>query len=305
MKVGDRYSEYEECTLCPRKCRVNRYERTGYCKSTAKMWIARAGLHFWEEPCISGTRGSGVIFFTGCKMGCIFCQNHKISRGNAGKEITKERLIEIFNELDEKGAHNINLVTADIYLPEIRDAVKTAKQQGFKLPFILNTSSFLNAGTVRSLEGLIDIYLPDFKYIRNEDALRYSNAAGYTEAAKEAADEMVRQCPECIFDETDDGVILKKGVVVRHLLMPGMLIQAKLIVRYLYERFGDKILISLLNQYTPNGRLDGYPDINRHVSETEYRSLIRYAESLGVRGFMQDKESADDCFIPAFDLSGV
>ena len=305
FKSADRYREYEDCILCPRGCRVNRYERTGYCKGTAKMRIARAGLHFWEEPCISGIRGSGAIFFTGCNMGCVFCQNHEISRGDTGKEITKERLLGIFGELEEKGAHNINLVTGDIYLPEIRDAIKTAKARGFKLPFILNTSSYLSVDSVRSLEGLIDIYLPDFKYIRDKDSIRYSNATGYPEAAQAAVDEMVRQCPVCEFTETDDGMILKKGVVVRHLLMPGMLIQAKLTVRYLYEKYGDRILISLLNQYTPNGRLDGYPDINRHVTETEYRSLIRYAESLGVRGFMQDKEAADECFIPAFDLSGV
>lgn len=305
MTIDDRYREYENCILCPRGCRVNRYERTGYCKGTAKMRVARAGLHFWEEPCISGTKGSGAVFFTDCNMGCVFCQNHMISRGDIGKEITKKRLVEIFNELDEKGAHNINLVTADIYLPEIRDAIKTAKDRGFKLPFILNTSSYLSVKSIRSLEGLIDIYLPDFKYIRDKDSVRCSNAAGYPEAAKAAIDEMVRQCPECIFEESGDVKILKKGVVVRHLLMPGMLIQAKLIVRHLHESYGDRIIISLLNQYTPNGRLDGYPDINRHVTEIEYRSLIRYAESLGVRGFMQDKEAADECFIPTFDLSGV
>ncbi len=305
MTAIDRYREYEDCTLCPRECRVNRYEKTGYCMSETMIRVARAGLHFWEEPCISGLNGSGAIFFTGCNMGCVFCQNHMISRGNIGKEITKERLAEIFNELDEKGAHNINLVTADIYLPEIRDAIRTVKERGFTLPFILNTSSYINVNTVKSLEGLIDIYLPDFKYIRDKDSVRYSNATGYPEAAKAAIDEMVRQCPECIFEESGDVKILKKGVVVRHLLMPGMLIQAKLIVRHLHESYGDRIIISLLNQYTPNGRLDGYPDINRHVTETEYRSLIRYAESLGVRGFMQDKESADDCFVPAFDLSGI
>ena len=305
MTAIDRYREYEDCTLCPRECRVNRYEKTGYCMSKTMIRVARAGLHFWEEPCISGLNGSGAIFFTGCNMRCVFCQNHKISEGNIGKEITKERLAEIFNELDEKGAHNINLVTADTYLPEIRDAIRTAKDRGFNLPFILNTSSYINVNTVKSLEGLIDIYLPDFKYIRDKDSVRYSNAAGYPEAAKAAIDEMVRQCPECIFEESGDEKILKKGVVVRHLLMPGMLIQAKLIVKHLHESYGDKILISLLNQYTPNGRLEGYPDINRKASETEYRSLIRYAESLGVRGFMQDKGSADDRFIPAFDLSGI
>ena len=305
MTGNDRFKEYEECTLCPRRCGVNRYVKAGYCGGKARVKIARAGLHFWEEPCISGISGSGAIFFTGCNMGCVFCQNHKISRGGSGKEITVERLVEIFGELCDKGANNINLVTADIYLPEIREAIRRAKDTGFKLPFILNTSSYLSVESIRSLEGLIDIYLPDVKYIRDEDALRYSNAAGYPNIALAAVDEMVRQCPECIFEEKEDGMMLKKGVIIRHLLMPGMLIQAKLIIKQIHDRFGDSVLLSLLNQYTPNGMLDGYPKINRRVTENEYRSLLRYAESLGVRGYMQDKESADECYIPEFDLSGV
>ncbi|MCR5508747.1 MAG: radical SAM protein [Lachnospiraceae bacterium] len=301
----DLYKEYEECILCARKCRVNRYEKTGYCKSGADMRIARAALHMWEEPCISGTKGSGAVFFTGCNMGCVFCQNHMISSGGIGKEVSEGRLAEIFYELADKGANNINLVTGDIYLPGIKTAMKRVKERGFKLPFILNTSSYLNVESIRSLEGLIDIYLPDFKYIRDEDAKRLSNAPGYPKAAKAAVDEMVRQCPECIFDETDNGSILKRGVIVRHLLMPGMLIQAKLIVKYLHDRYGDKVILSLLDQYTPNGRLESFPEINRPVSETEYNSLIRYAQSLGVKGYMQEKGSADDGFIPEFDLSGV
>ena len=297
--------EYEQCILCPRMCGINRYERAGYCKGRAEMKIARAGLHLWEEPCISGIKGSGAIFFTGCNLGCVFCQNHDISRGDTGKEVTTERLIEIFHELYDKGANNINLVTADIYLPSVRAAIEAAKSRGFKLPFILNTSSYINVSSLKKLEGLIDIYLPDFKYIRDADARRLSSAAGYPEAVKAAIDEMVRQQPECIFEGTGDDKLLKKGVIVRHLLMPGMLIQAKLIIKYLYERYGGKIMLSLLNQYTPNGRLDKFPEIDRKVSEAEYRSLIRYAEKLGVRGYMQDKDSADECFIPAFDLSGV
>lgn len=305
MTSNDRLHEYERCGLCPRECGVNRYEKAGYCGSKADMRVARAGLHFWEEPCISGMNGSGAIFFSGCNMGCVFCQNHAISRGNTGKKITKERLIDIFYELDEKGAHNINLVTADIYLPEVRSAIETAKSRGFGLPFILNTSSYLNIESVRSLEGIIDIYLADLKYIRDKDSVRYSNAKGYPSAAWAAADEMVRQQPECIFSKSGEKMILNKGVVVRHLLMPGMLIQAKLTVKQLHDRYGDRILLSLLGQYTPNGMLDGHPEINRQVTEYEYRSLIRYAERLGVRGFMQDRESADESYIPAFDLTGV
>ena len=296
---------YEECTLCPRECRVNRYERAGYCGGREKMRIARAGLHFWEEPCISGTKGSGAIFFAGCNMGCIFCQNHEISRGITGREISPERLVEIFHELKDKGANNINLVTADIYIPEIREAISMARESGFDLPFILNTSSYIRTEALKSLEGLIDIYLPDFKYIRDRDAIRYSKAKGYPEAATAAIDEMVRQQSRCIFEQTDDGMMLKKGVIVRHLLLPGMVIQAKLILKALHDRYGDRILCSLLSQYTPNGMTGGFPEIDRPIRENEYKSLVRYAQRLGLEGYVQDMSSADECFVPPFDLSGV
>lgn len=315
----------------------------------------------WEEPCISGKSGSGAVFFSGCNMGCVFCQNKLISRGKTGKYIADDRLVEIFFELREKGAKNINLVTGDIFIPTIRNAIERAKTQGFDLPFLLNTSSYVSVDAIKSLEGLVDIYLPDFKYYRNEDAVRYSNAPGYVEAAKAAIDEMVRQHPACIFepvlkdentagkrltseseaasgdenllgqhssseseavpgDESMSGHcptsaledvpvdenMLKEGVVVRHLLMPGMVIQAKLILRYLYERYGDKIYISMMNQFTPNGELDGYPEINRKVSEREYDSLIKYAKFLGLRnGFVQIGDTAKESFIPDFDCEGV
>ena len=298
--------EYKNCTLCPRRCVTDRSKARGYCRAGDKIRIARAGLHMWEEPCISGRQGSGAIFFTGCNMGCVFCQNKEISRGETGKEITCDRLTEIFYELKEKGAANINLVTADIYIPSIRIAIYNAKMSGFDLPFILNTSGYINKKSIESLEGLIDIYLPDMKYIRDKDALRYSNAPDYPDVCRTALDEMVRQQPECKFTETEDGPLLQNGVVVRHLLMPGMLIQAKMILRYLHERYGDKIIYSLLNQYTPNGSLDACPEIDRHISENEYRSLVRYAENKGItRGYIQDKTSADEAFIPDFDLSGV
>ncbi len=299
-------SEYKNCTICPRRCGIDRSKAAGYCRAGDKIRIARAGLHMWEEPCISGRQGSGAIFFTGCNMGCVFCQNEKISRGKTGKEISCDRLTEIFFELKEKGALNINLVTADIYLPSIRKAIDNAKMSGFDLPFILNTSGYINRESIESLDGLIDIYLPDMKYIRDRDALRYSNAPDYPDVCRAAIDEMVRQQPECEFEEGEEGAILKRGVLVRHLLIPGMLIQAKMILRYLHERYADKILLSLLNQYTPNGCLKTCPEIDRRVSESEYKSLVRYAENIGItRGYIQDKTSADEAFIPDFDLSGV
>lgn len=289
----------------------------------------------WEEPCISGKNGSGTIFFSGCNMGCVFCQNYEISRGRIGKNIDIGRLVEIFFELKEKGANNINLVTGDIFIPTIRIAIEKAKSEGFDLPFLMNTSSYITVDTLKSLEGLIDIYLPDMKYIRESDAVKYSNSPGYPEAAKAAIAEMVRQQPECIFtqrdagddeaeykddlndtaeyrddpeDEYDSGRLIKKGVIVRHLLLPGMLIQAKLIVRYLYQTYGDSIYISLMNQFTPDSEKlsERYPEVNRKVTEYEYKSLVDYAAELGVtNGFIQVGETAEESFIPAFDLTGV
>ena len=329
MEITNRdYPEYVSCKLCPRSCGVNRYETMGFCREKSDLHVARAALHMWEEPCISGTSGSGTVFFSGCNMGCVFCQNKAISRGETGKVITTDRLVDIFFELEDKGANNINLVTGDMFIPTIRTAIERARDKGIGIPFLFNTSSYLRLDAVKSLDGLIDIYLPDFKYIRNEDAVRYSRANGYVDAAKAAIEEMVRQCPGCEFEEvlrenTDSKFetegravddcklqeveqLLKKGVVVRHLLMPGMLIQAKLIVKYLHDRYGDNIYISLMNQYTPNGELTDYPEIDRKVTDRDYESLIDYAAEIGVvNGFMQVGETAKESFIPEFDCEGV
>ncbi len=291
------------CMLCPRECGVNRDIDKGYCRVGSAPVVARAALHFWEEPCISGENGSGAVFFTGCNMGCVFCQNADISSGEAGRIISPDRLCEIFFELEAAGANNINLVTADMFLPAIKGAIVRAKSEGLKLPFILNTSSYIHTDVLRDMEGLIDIYLADLKYCREEDALRYSNARGYTTFARAAIDEMVRQQPECVLD--DEG-IMRRGVIVRHLLMPGMLIQAKMITGYLYKKYGDRIYISLMDQYTPNGHLADYPEIDRTVSDREYRSLVKYAMELGItKAYIQEGHTADPCFIPEFDLTGV
>ena len=305
-------NEYRACRLCPRCCGVDRTVAEGYCREKSSLHVARASIHMWEEPCISGESGSGTIFFSGCNMGCVFCQNRRISRGEVGKYIDIERLIEIFYELKEKGANNINLVTGDMFIPTIRTAIDRARIKGFDLPFLLNTSSYLNVETVKSLQGLIDIYLPDFKYIREEDAVRYSNAPGYVNAARDAIDEMVRQQPKAIF--ADEGQqksdrntpLMRRGVVIRHLLMPGMLIQAKMIVKYLYERYGDNVYLSLLGQYTPGDNLSSFPEINRKVTGYEYKSLVDYAAGLGItRAFVQEGDTARESFIPDFDLRGV
>ncbi len=301
------YPEYASCRLCPRDCGVDRNKAFGYCREKSSLHVARASLHMWEEPCISGTKGPGTVFFSGCNMGCVFCQNRKISRGETGKIITTQRLAEIFFELQDKGANNINLVTGDMFIPTIADAIERAKRDGIRVPFLFNTSSYLKADSLKRLEGLIDIYLPDFKYIRDEDAIRYSSAPGYPEAAKEAVAEMVRQQPKCTFITDKDGQhLITKGVVVRHLLMPGMLIQAKLITRYLYETYGDSIYISLMNQFTPNGELKAFPEIDRKVTGYEYKSLVEYAMNLDItNGFIQEGETATESFIPDFDLTGI
>ncbi len=321
-------TDYSDCRICPRKCGIDRNHGPGACKVGSMLQVSRAALHMWEEPCISGRAGSGTIFFTGCNLGCVYCQNQAISRGRSGREITSERLVDIFFELEAQHANNINLVTGDHFLPTIRPAIRKAKKEGLRIPFLLNTSSYISVDELKQLEGLIDIYLPDLKYIREQDAIRYSHAPGYPEIAKAAIAEMVRQQPECVFheeneeteekDRTDGSAgsegdesrekLLKKGVIVRHLLLPGMLIQAKLILRYLYQTYGDQIYISLLSQYTPDHTLlkDAYPEIDRRVTEYEYGSLVRYAEELGVtRGFVQEGEAADESFIPEFDFSGV
>ena len=317
-------NQYEACRLCPRQCGINRTVQKGACSVGDTLRASRAALHFWEEPCISGTRGSGTVFFSGCTLRCVYCQNYAISHAAAGQEITPGRLTEIFFELEEQGANNINLVTADHFLPTIAGSIEAAKQGGLRIPVLLNTSSYIGVEILKRMEGRIDIYLPDFKYIREADAVRYSRAPGYPEAAKAAIAEMVRQQPECTFvRESDrketvwkgeeagtDGEVpvLTHGVVVRHLLLPGLLIQSKLILRYLYETYGDRIFLSLMSQYTPDHErlAEKYPEIDRCVTGREYRSLVDYAAGLGVtRGFVQEGDVAKESFIPLFDGSGI
>ena len=295
---------YANCTLCPRSCRSDRTVRSGYCSEGSRLHVARASLHMWEEPCISGTSGSGAVFFSGCSLKCVFCQNMAISRGQTGMYIDTGRLIEIFFELQDKGAHNINLVTADHFIPAVVEAIDRAVSRGLKIPFLFNTSSYITVDSLKMLDGLIDIYLPDCKYIRSEDAARYSNAPDYPDVAAAAIDEMVRQHPSCIFDPASG--MIRKGVIIRHLLMPGMLIQAKLIISCLYKKYRDRVFFSLMNQYTPGEHLASYPEIDRPVSDREYRSLIRYAADLGItRAYVQEDGASDTCYIPDFDLTGV
>ena len=296
---------YENCILCPRNCNTNRNDgNIGACMVSGKLKLARAALHYWEEPCISGEAGSGAVFFSGCSLHCVFCQNEEISRGRSGKEIGKERLVEIFLELQEKGANNINLVTPGQYVPHIIWAVEQARDQGLKLPIVYNTSSYEKVETIRRLQGIVDIYLPDFKYMSSDIAMKYSKAKDYPEVAKAAIAEMVRQQPSPVFDEETE--LMKRGVIVRQLLLPNLLEDAKAIVKYLYDAYGDNIYLSLMSQFTPLSNVENYPELNRKVSEKEYEEYVNYAIELGVEnGFIQEEDVADESFIPHFDCEGV
>lgn len=296
---------YENCILCPRNCNTNRNDgNIGACMVSGKLKLARAALHYWEEPCISGEAGSGAVFFSGCSLHCVFCQNEEISRGQSGKEVEKERLAEIFLELQEKGANNINLVTPGQYVPHIIWAVEQARNQGLKLPIVYNTSSYEKVETIRRLQGIVDIYLPDFKYMSSDIAMKYSKAKDYPEVAKAAIAEMVRQQPNPVFDEVTG--LMKRGVIVRQLLLPNLLEDAKAIVKYLYDAYGDNIYLSLMSQFTPLSNVENYPELNRKVSEKEYEEYINYAIELGVEnGFIQEEDVADESFIPHFDCEGV
>lgn len=298
---------YQECSLCPRQCHVNREEMVGVCHVGAQILLARAALHMWEEPCISGKNGSGAVFFSGCSLGCVFCQNRAISRGQTGKHVSPERLAEIFFELKNQGADNINLVTPDHYIPSVCEAIRKAKNDGIGLPFIYNCSGYETVESLRRLEGLVDVYLPDFKYWEAETAGRYSKAPDYPQRVKEAVAEMMRQVGGCKFDACG---MIQKGVIVRHLLLPGKVREAKQIVKYLYETYKDEIYLSLMNQYTPGEdapeRLRDYAEICRRVTPREYGRLIDYVLEIGVtNAFVQEGDTASESFIPEFDLEGV
>ena len=292
------------CMLCPRKCGVDRAAgRRGYCGMPDGILAARAALHMWEEPCISGKEGSGTVFFSGCNLGCVFCQNRVIADGTVAKPLTIERLSEIFLELQEEKANNINLVTPTHYMPQIKAALLMAKKQGLALPILYNSSGYECVETLRELEGLVDIYLPDMKYVSPELSRKYSYAGDYFRKAKEALREMVRQQPKAEFDERG---IMKRGVIVRHLVLPDCLEDSKRVLRYLYRNFGEHIYISIMNQYTPMRELADMPELNRTLKKEEYDEIVRYALELGIeQGFIQEGETAQESFIPAFDYEGL
>lgn len=264
---------------------------------------ARAALHMWEEPCISGEKGSGAVFFSGCGLRCCYCQNHEIAIGSQGKEITAMRLADIFMELEQKGAANINLVTGAQYIPQIIAALEKAKARGMSLPVVYNSSGYEKVPSLQLLKGYVDIYLPDFKYMEAELAARYSHAPDYPETAKKAIQEMIGQTGSCSFGK--DGY-LKKGTIVRHLILPGHTRNSIEVLRYLHSEYGNRIYISIMNQYTPVCFQEKYPELNRKVTRREYDKVLKEAIGLGIEnGFFQEGKTAQESFIPAFDCEGV
>ena len=288
------------CNACPRNCGIDRSKNRGFCGVKENFVVARAAKHFWEEPPISGTNGSGTVFFSGCNLRCAFCQNFEISRAKNGKEISEERLTEIFDELIASGVHNLNLVTAAHYAEKLSVLLQKYRS---KVPVVYNSSGYEKAETLKKLDGLIDIYLPDLKYISPERAMKYSKAEDYFENASKAILEMRRQQPKDIFDENG---LMKKGLIIRHLILPKNTNQSKLIFDWIKEALGTDTYISLMAQYTPCGEIENIPELQRRITEREYEKVLSYCEELGFKNvFVQDLDSAKKNFIPDFDLTGV
>ncbi|MGE4549543.1 MAG: radical SAM protein [Intestinibacillus sp.] len=294
----------EGCTLCPRACGVDRAAgQKGFCGADHMVCVARAALHRWEEPCLSGTCGAGTVFFSHCTLGCVYCQNRAISgREESGVPVNEAHLADIFLKLQHKGAHNIDLVTPSHYAPQIIRALRRAKENGLTLPVVYNCGGYEAQDTLRMLEGLIDVYLPDFKYYSSYYASRYSGVEDYFEVASEAVAEMVRQVGTPVYDASG---LLTRGVLVRHLMLPGLGGDTAQVLRHLAERFGDRILVSLMRQYTPFGVEKSYPELNRTITEKEYAEAVEAFQSLGLTGYLQEGEAIGESFIPAWGGEGT
>lgn len=293
----------KNCRLCPRNCNINRLEgELGFCKAGSTVKVAKVSLHLWEEPCISGTRASGTVFFSNCNLNCVFCQNHNISQNSVGTEVSIEELSNIFLTQQKKGAHNINLVTPTHYVPQIIEAIKISKQKGLAIPILYNTNSYENVATIKALEGYIDVYLADFKYYKNEYAEKYSKAKEYFYHASNAIDAMFNQAKEVEFDSNG---IIQKGLLIRHLMLPGLLFDTKKIIDHIYSKYGDDVYLSLMNQYTPMYRAYSYPEINKKLKPKHYDSIIEYCIGLGIKNaFIQDSGTASEVYVPDFDSRG-
>ena len=289
----------KKCNLCPRMCGVDRTGgKTGFCGASDMVKTARIALHYWEEPCISGTNGSGTVFFSHCTMKCVFCQNYDISTCHKGKEMTIDELASGFISLQNQGAHNINLVTPTHFVPQIIKSLDLARKNGLTIPIVYNTSGYESLETLRSLDGYIDIYMPDLKYFDDKYARKYSNAPDYFKIASSAIEEMYRQTGKIRIDENG---IMKKGLIVRHLMLPGLLLDSKRVMDYLYNTYGDNIFISLMCQYTPLEHVKKYPELDTKIDMKKYNTLVDYCSSRGMENiFIQDEDSAQESFIPPF-----
>lgn len=287
------------CTLCPRMCGVDRTVQTGYCGSGSLAKVARAAKHHWEEPCISGTQGSGTVFFSGCTLGCVFCQNREISRGGTGREVTPEHLADIFRRLEAQGVHNLNLVTPVHFTQQILQAFQLYRPA---VPVVMNTGGYERVETLRQWENTVQIYLPDLKYHSSELSAKYSAAPNYFEAASKAILEMHRQQPKLVWE----GDLLKQGLIIRHLVLPGCVKDSMKVLDFLHENLPkDSFLLSLMSQYTPTPACAALPEINRRITTYEYRKVADRAAEMGFSGFAQDRRSAKEEYTPPFDLEGV
>lgn len=295
---------YKNCSICPRNCRINRTKgQIGYCQSGHEIKAALASVHMWEEPPISGSCGSGTIFFSGCNLRCVFCQNYTISSENSGKTISTERLSEIMLEQQARGVHNINLVTATHFIPSIIKAVQKAKNNGLKIPIVYNTGGYEKVESIKMLEGTVDIYLPDIKYFSSELSLKYSGASDYFDYASEAVLEMYHQTGNNIYD---DNGIMKSGVIIRHMIMPSHKEDSYKVLDWIRDNIGTEACVSLLSQYTPAYNAEKYKEINRKLMSLEYTRVIEHFFDIGLKnGFMQEKSSAESKYTPIFDLSGL
>jgi len=291
-----------KCEICPRKCKVNRYEKKGYCRCDDKVRIALVSKHYFEEPCISGRNGSGTIFFSNCNLNCIFCQNHDISQGGKGIDVTVERLAEIMLEQQERGANNINLVTPTMYVEQIIKAIDIAKKGGLNIPIVYNTNGYEEVETIKKLNGYIDIYLPDFKYFTNELAIKYSKAPNYFEKVTSALLEMQSQFDEYVFD----GEIMKKGMIVRHLVLPNHIQNSKNVLKWIKDNLREDIYVSVMAQYFPTYKAIGDELIGRKLSFSEYRKIEQYFYGLDIKnGYIQDLGKHEEEFVPDFNMDNV
>ena len=295
--------KYNNCKICPRECGVDRSKQAGACGATDKMKVALVSIHNYEEPCISGTEGSGTVFFSNCNLRCVYCQNFKISRDGYGKEITVQRLADIFIEQQNRGVNNINLVTPTMYVDQIIESIKIARKNGLKIPIVYNSSGYEKVETIKKLAGYIDIYLPDFKYASNRLALRYSGVNNYVESAISSISEMIKQVGKPVFN--DKGIMVK-GVVIRHMILPNNVLNSKMVLKNIAKLFKDDTMVSVMAQYFPTGNAAKYPEINRKITKEELAEVEECLEDLNItNGYIQELGEHEEEYVPDFNLDNI